>query len=395
MVNAPTDAQLAWFLEGFSCLGGACEDTCCKGWGMQLSSDTLAHYQQYAPELLAFVTTGEAQHIMKRDEKTDYCMKYDNGWCGIHKDYGTDMLGDACHFFPRSTKKLGNQAVMSAALSCPEVTRALLFKSRPDADYVPVQLDRLPHSVKNYQPDNLDADKAMQVHQAFLQLANDDSTPLSDALTAMSIAVASLHNVSTETWGVAAPFYIKSALSSLPEVVTQPHDHLNLLNMLHVLVHLAPASERSRLNHVIATMDAALDVQFDPSQLTVIVGEQTAEKLAGLQVAYYGAQHDTLQDIMRRWAHGQVSLAMFPYAGLGQTMEQRAIIIAVRFATVQLALLAHIVQYGTLEDADAVRIIQSLSRFLDHLAEPTTSMALYEQAGWTDPARLRGLLAGF
>ncbi len=388
-----TNANIAWYLDGFSCLGDACEDTCCKGWGMQLSQQTVANYEKHAPELLEFITSGEANHIMKRDEDTDYCVKYDDGWCGIHKEYGTEMLGDACHFFPRSTKKLGDTAVMSAALSCPEVSRALLFKTRPDTDYIPQQLERLPHSVKNYQPSDMGTDKSMQVHQAFLDVVNDEAIASTDALVGIKMAVAQLHNASTETWAVAAPFYLRSSFSSLPEAQAEATDNLNLLNMLHVLITLAKASKRERLMQTLSEMDNALDVTFDAEQLTVIVGEQTAEKLAALQMAYYGAQHKRIAEIMRRWLHGQLSLSMFPYAGLGETMEQRITIIAVRYATVRLALLSHIVLHGDLKDDDAVRIVQSLSRFLDHLADAQTSISLYEQVGWTDNARLAGLLS--
>ena len=388
-----TNANIAWYLDGFSCLGDACDDTCCKGWGMQLSAQTVATYEKHAPELLEFITSGEADHIMKRDDTTDYCVKYDKGWCGIHKKYGTDMLGDACHFFPRSTKKIGNEAVMSAALSCPEISRALLFKNRPDTDYISARIDRLPHSVKDYQPSDLSEDKSMQVHQAFLNLVNDNAITSIDALIAIKIAVAQLHNVSTETWGVAAPFYLRNALSSLPQAQPDATDNLNVLNMLHVLVTLAKSSKRERLMHTISNMDTALDVSFDPARLTVIVGEDTAHKLTALQMTYYGAHHERIVHIMQRWLHGQLSLSMFPYAGLGDTMEQRITIIAVRYATVRLALLSHIMIYNALEEDDAVRIVQSLSRFMDHLADAQTSISLYEQAGWTDNARLAGLLS--
>src|SRR5687768_14752127 len=116
------------FVARFSCLGDKCEDTCCKSWNMQVDDAMVERYRQQAPELLDAVTTGhDGGHIMRRDEKTDYCVKFDNGLCSIHRDYGSDFLGDACHFYPRVTRRLGDKAVMTAALSCPEVARLSLF----------------------------------------------------------------------------------------------------------------------------------------------------------------------------------------------------------------------------------------------------------------------------
>ena len=40
-----------------------------------------------------------------------------------------------------------------------------------------------------------------------------------------------------------------------------------------------------------------------------------------------------------------------------------------------------------------IRIIQTISRFLDHLGDPTLSLAIYDEAGWTKEQRLNGLLS--
>ena len=91
----------------FSCLGGECPDTCCQGWGMQLTAETVAKYKAEAPELMDAVSTGEAEFIMKRDPVTDTCVKFEGGWCGIHRDYGEAFLGDACQFSPAFRVRLG------------------------------------------------------------------------------------------------------------------------------------------------------------------------------------------------------------------------------------------------------------------------------------------------
>jgi hypothetical protein len=88
-----------------------------------------------------------------------------------------------------------------------------------------------------------------------------------------------------------------------------------------------------------------------------------------------------------------MSIALFPFAGLGTTLEERTTIIGVRFAIVKLALMAEAKTCGGVPDEAAViRIVQSLSRFLDHLADPTLSLQIFHEAGWVRAARLKALL---
>jgi hypothetical protein len=45
-----------------------------------------------------------------------------------------------------------------------------------------------------------------------------------------------------------------------------------------------------------------------------------------------------------------------------------------------------------IDDAQVVRIVQSLSRVLDHLADPELSLKIYEEPGWLREPRLRALM---
>jgi len=67
----------------------------------------------------------------------------------------------------------------------------------------------------------------------------------------------------------------------------------------------------------------------------------------------------------------QMSLALFPFGGLGHDIVSRITIIGVRFATIKLALMCSSGIYGAALPQDiVVRVIQSLSRLLDHLGYP-------------------------
>jgi hypothetical protein len=107
----------------------------------------------------------------------------------------------------------------------------------------------------------------------------------------------------------------------------------------------------------------------------------------------YKPHEAACQPILRRYLQAQMALALFPFAGLGTTLEQRITIIGVRFATIKLALMAEIVRAGGMPaEAEIIRAIYSISRFLDHLADPTLSLSIYQETGWIREARLRALV---
>lgn len=379
------------FLNDFACLGDRCEDTCCKGWGMQVDSATRERYVRNAPELLEALDTGEAEHIMRRDPKTDHCVKFDQGLCGIHKDYGTDFLGDACHFFPRITRSLGGRAVMTAALSCPEVTRLALFTPQAFGHHEAL-IDRLPHSLKEYLPQGLSEEDALAVHRAFLDAAADETATAERIVARLSSVARSLAMLRVDSWPTATGFYVASADQRLPKPEPKPEDPFLILQALAGLLSAARPSARPRLDATIDEMGAALRMAPDPETGSLVASQDSYPAWLAMQTHWidYAAAH--FQPILRRWLQAQLSAALFPFAGLGATLPERITIIGVRFATLRLALMSHCQLRRTLPaQEDTVRIVQSLSRFLDHLADPSLSLAICGETGWVKESRLRAV----
>lgn len=389
---ATTSLQSSAYLSGFRCLGDACEDTCCKGWGMQLSQETVDLYAKEAPELLDAVTSGEAEHVMRRDPETDYCVKFDAGWCGIHARYGTDFLGDACHFFPRVTRALGENSIMTASLSCPEVVRLALLASG-GFDWCPSDAERLPHSLKNYAPDALDAEKSAQVHRAFLDAATDETASPERIVSRLRSVSASLQAVDTASWAMATPFYLTHADSRL--LPAEPHiaDPFNLLNALQGLVGASRKTKRPRLDWTIRDMEQALKVTLDWERLTILTGDDSLNAWWQMNDRWSREWAVHFAPLLRRWIAAQLAVALFPFGGFGATLSDRATILGVRFATLKLALMSACqMKGGLIADDEMVRVVQSLARFLDHLADPELSMQIYTETGWVREPRLRALI---
>jgi lysine-N-methylase len=381
-------------LEQFSCLGENCPDTCCKGWTMQLSSANVEFYREKAPELLSAVVTHETPHMMKRDAQTDYCVKFSSGLCGIHRDYGESFLGDACHFYPRSTRALGEKLIQSAALSCPEVVRLALYTSFNADDMQQIDAgERLPSDIRNYLPETMEAEAAIAVHQAFLAATQDSSASPEQSMLRIVSVSESLTMLSHDIWQDAISFYLRSAGTRLPLAVPDAADPFNLLNIFIVLVAASSAGNSSRLHQTLAEMQSTLAVTIDAENNTLITSEASLRSWHEAVERWKNDYSTTFAPLLRRYLGAQISLNLFPFAGLGETLRDRSIILALRLATMKQALISLCYTTGKMpEQQEIIRVIQSVSRFSDHLANGDASLALYSTVGWTKLARLRGLL---
>ncbi len=358
---------------------------------MQLTQETVALYQEKSPELMDAVVQGaEADYVMKRDPVTDYCVKFDAGWCGIHRDYGADFLGDACHFYPRITRGVGQTTLTTASLSCPETARLMLLEADAFAT-APRTESRVPFSLKQYLPDGMDEAAALALHQLCLtEAAHADYSPEENFLRVQAVGEA-LALQPIHQWPEAAAFYFKIAAGRLPAIEPVATDPFHLLQALHGLVGASKASARPRLMRTIARMEQALGVQLEATGMQL--APDAAERY--LRLVHHYKQHAAiaLSLPLKRYLQAQLSMAFFPFAGLGETLSERLTIIGVRFATTKLALMAAALQSGGVPGEDVVvETVQSLSRFLDHLAEPALSLQIYHEVGWMRPPRLRAVL---
>jgi len=380
-------------LAKFACLGDKCEDTCCKTWSMQVDEATLERYKKEAPELLdAVEAAGDTPWVMRRDPETQYCVKLEGGLCGIHKKYGDAFLGDACHFYPRATRALGHQThVMTATLSCPEIARLSLY-SEEAFDFVRASVDRLPYTLKNYLPDALTPADALAVHTAFLRACEDDASV--ELIFARIASVArSIGHIDQRSWPQAVPFYLKSADMRLGAPEANENDPFNLL---HALCGLIVASHRpvsERLKQTIGEMEKALCVTLDWKSVSIYVTPKSADAYKAMVERWNKEAAPYYQAPLKKYLQMQLSLALFPFAGMGEALSERITITGVRLATIKLALMSASSIYGdVLPQEVVVRIVQSMSRFLDHLGDPAFSLQIYKEAGWIRETRMQGLI---
>ena len=122
------------YVNKFSCLAGACPDTCCKDWQIILDADAIARYASLPGELgeqvrAAMLTENGETRFREQDGKC--VLLREDGLCPLQAAYGADMLCRTCFTHPRFTEEYGQTAELTLSVSCPEAARLLLEHDAP------------------------------------------------------------------------------------------------------------------------------------------------------------------------------------------------------------------------------------------------------------------------
>lgn len=376
----------------FVCLTDSCEDTCCKHWSMQMDAPTFEKYKTQAPDLLSIVEEdADGSLIMRKDKQTGFCAKYDGGKCGVHIERGESFLGDACHFYPRVTRRVGEDVLMSATMSCPEVARLALYSDAPFVlDEMPAS--RLPHAINDILPDGLSVSDALAVHQLFIAAAQDEGASAEHNFARIASVARSIAMIPKKDWAGAVPFYLRMADGRIAQPEKHPADAFNLLHALCGLVVATKKTVPPRLRETMDEMQAALHVTLDFENAGMELHDDS-EALYKKHCVAWQEIENAYAPFLKRWLAMQISTACFPFAGLGDSLEEKISIIGVRLATLKLALICACgINEGLVSQNIVVRIVQSLSRLLDHLGDPAFSLQIYAETGWIRESRMRGLL---
>jgi lysine-N-methylase len=191
-VPLPDQVLAARFLEEFQCIGGACEDVCCRDW--------MIAYDKPSYERLRHATPlGEQAALEKRFLLGDgvqmggayaFIQPRADGWCSfldesklceIQQDHGEKMLSESCSIFPRTALAVGDRVELGGSLACPEVARHLIT-TEDGGDLIPGSRDLMPRQWIGH---GVDVDEGSAYERAFDVVRNavfrtlaNDTVPL-------------------------------------------------------------------------------------------------------------------------------------------------------------------------------------------------------------------------
>jgi lysine-N-methylase len=110
--------------EGFRCIGAACEDTCCHGWGIPVDRTTYEKYQAFPEgDLRSLVTQHVALNTVDASDtlyarinltpSRDCPFLATNRLCKVQKEYGSGFLSATCSIYPRVLNRVDGELEVS------------------------------------------------------------------------------------------------------------------------------------------------------------------------------------------------------------------------------------------------------------------------------------------
>ena len=115
--------------DAFRCIAGACPDSCCKEWAVQVDEESAEYYRNLPGALgdrLRQVLVEEDGDTILQIEDGRCPMWRPDGLCRIQAELGEAALCKTCREFPRLTHDYGDFQERTLELSCPEAARLIL-----------------------------------------------------------------------------------------------------------------------------------------------------------------------------------------------------------------------------------------------------------------------------
>ena len=120
------------YFDSFRCIAGACPDSCCKEWAVQVDEASAEYYRSLTGPLgdrLREVLCDEDGETVMTITDGRCPMWREDGLCRIQAELGEEALCKTCREFPRLTHDYGDFLELGLELSCPEAAGWILSAS--------------------------------------------------------------------------------------------------------------------------------------------------------------------------------------------------------------------------------------------------------------------------
>jgi lysine-N-methylase len=383
--------------DRFRCIGAACEDTCCKDWGVPIDRSTYEKYRSsevmkpHLGTLIVLNTEAPTPSDFARIPLTAQasCPFLDGeSLCGIQKKLGAGMLSVTCATYPRAVAKRGLETENALNLSCPEAARLTLLdpnllgdsrlKSGAARDrYAVIRRDaaRLP---RQYEPH-------LAIRDFGLQVLGDRNYPLWQRLYLLGILARRLETLrgaaSAAEWAAAHPLQVAKLLAdsarvavlerlrpAMDEIKAQPGRQIQLLIELIKGRVLSPPAVPARFFECIQDFELGLGTATATSE------EEILEAYATGYRRYYLPLMERHPHLLENYLTNHVFKNGYPFGrprngsfpGMVNA-ESEHLSMCVHAALAQMLLIGMANRYGDAFDVThVVKLVQSLAKAIEH-----------------------------
>lgn len=414
------------YAEEFRCIGSICEDNCCKAWDVRLDRATYDRYQLIPVETLVGQTVqrsvvrmpeprGERAYArILLNESLECPFLTEEKWCGIQQTLGEEALSPTCKTYPRIERETpAGRLETTLHLSCPEAARLVLLEecAKPQVqvpdwqavyDSVAKQCLRAVADAGGFVVAGF-AEVIQGASRAFLiLLLRDRRYSLGERLWLMGIFASRLKALLpvVESGAPQQQFSALMAefcslagtgalLPALAQVVGQPAMQLALtLRLVNRRLDRAMNSLRF-LDDVKAFLDG---IGYEPG----MTPERLAPALLRAEQEFFAPWMEAHPWLLENYLVHALDRSGFPLGKDWKRPDPEGDLHALctHFVVIRTLLIGVAAMRGTSFGwEDAVHLVQSYSRMVDHHAEfLAASAGLLAEAHWTDIGSMAGLL---
>lgn len=381
------------YAAAFRCIGASCEDTCCRSWSIPLDRQTFARYQQFAPgplrslvgEYVSIGPAGSAPGAYAEIHQTasGACPFYSaERLCAIQEEHGAALLSASCSIYPRALNLVEGTLEGSLSLSCPEAARSILLI--PDSTRIAADLlsgEFRTDNVSLLGGSSLGASYKptgwfQSIRTGIVELVGDRSYSVVERVLILGLVCEELDQITSD----------EPARDTVPQALRDPAGRIQEIRAL-------PGDPAVRLRAVFALTDQAIRTQTcGPRFLDTFwslvegIGAPASGDCAAAAddlERFLTAERLWLQPFLERWPFllenyllNYVFQHLFPFgregsaAFVSRSIFDEYLLLATQFAWVVGLLVGSAAQAREgFDERDAVRVIQSFTRTVEHEPE--------------------------
>jgi lysine-N-methylase len=386
MAKPPRRVIALRYMTRFQCLGGDCEDTCCRTWTVSIDQ---SHYHKLKrlmkPERALFDATfalnppaertRDAYATIQMSKADNHCpLLSDDKTCSLHRRYGEPVLPDICSFYPRFLNEVGPRLELSGSMSCPEVARQALLHT-DGVELVEVEPELLGRAMSSHSVLPADVPLVDEVRGTMLMLLGRNEYPMASRL--FFLACLAKQAAAPLDAGDLERLIVATGSSVEPAVLDRLHEQLRahelpstplclaLLNQLARLWGAAQPSLRDEIDRVLDSYVAEGTVAKDGNQVTLRADffASYARRRAALSPAL--AEH--LESVIHNYA---ASYCMRELHLRKKSFEAHVLELLLRVSLLRFLILSEpsVLSDRTRLDARVVSLVYQVSRAIDHRA---------------------------
>lgn len=232
MLTFETTLEPKYFKQ-FTCIGSACEDSCCTGWGVNIDKATFDNYQQcqdkqlkpmfqkyIIPQNQCNNPSDIAYAQMEMDQNCRCPFFAEDGLCNIQRTLGEEALSITCDTYPRNYNHIDSILERSLSVSCPSAAELILLNE------MPMQFDRIetPIPVRNHKTPFLntainESNKPyryfQEIRSFIISVLQNRNYPLWERLVMLSLFCSQLDQVSEAHYDEDIPYLIQTFTSKI------------------------------------------------------------------------------------------------------------------------------------------------------------------------------------